>query len=108
MAVNINLNIYDESNNQLGRHQLFFGKALRGASWQGWIWVEDQGFKIDSPWAYERGNDITSYKVTKPQLTKWIENGFLSLDALGRDNSSSFLDDYPEDSILKINFIDWS
>ena len=107
MALNITLNIYDQSGNQLGRHYLYFGKVIIG-SWSGWDWVKNQGFTIDGPWAFDEGNEITSYAVQKQQLSKWIEDGFLSKDSLGRDLSTSFIDSYPEGSIFKLNFMDWS
>ena len=108
MAVNITLNIYDKAGgDHIKRIYLYFGKSLRGL-WDGWKWVESQGFSVDGPWAYDNGNEKKNYEVTKAQLIEWLDKGFLSVDVLGRDNSTTFLDQYPEDSIFLLNFVDWS
>lgn len=108
MALNITLNIYDKSNNHLGRHYLYFGKALRRSSWQEWEWIKDQGFTVDGPWAFDEGNEQKNYAVSKKQLSEWIEKGYLSPDSSGQDSSSCFMDSYPEDSVCLLNFMDWS
>ena len=108
MAVNITLNIFDPTRtNHLKRILLYFGKSLPG-TWDGWKWVEEQGFSIDGPWALDNGNETTKYKVSKSQIKEWFEKGFLSSDALGHDNTTSFLEQFPENSIFELNFLDWS
>lgn len=108
MAVNVTLNIFDKTGeNHLKRIYLYFGEALPG-TWDGWKWAENQGLTIDGPWAYDEGNHQSIFSISKLQLSKWIEKGFLSADALGREQSASFLDAFPDDAIFYLNFMDWS
>lgn len=108
MALDITLNVYDPSNNILGRHFLYFGKALNGNLWQEWNWIKAQGFNVDGPWVFDPGKEINSHTVSKHQLSQWIEQRFLITKSSGEDSYSNFIDSYPEDSVFKLNFIDWS
>lgn len=109
MAVAISLNILDAKGEKLiGRHCLYFGKELRSSSWSGWDWVKNQRMTIDGPWTLDNDKRRTFYEISELQLKRWIEEGFLSLDAMGLDRSVDFLSSYPENSIFRLNFTDWS
>lgn len=110
MAVDITLDIYDPSDTKaLGRHCLYFGNTLNhNALWDGWHWVKEQGMDIDGPWALDNKAEKRGTIVTKAQLSKWIEEGFLSITPRSEDFSADFLKSYPEDSIFRLWFLDWS
>ena len=109
MATDINLHINSKNIGDLpGRLNLYFGRSLNCNSNLGWSWVKEQGMEVEGPWAYEKEPDEVGKKISKERLAHWIANGWLSRDPFGKDTSTSFLDEYPDDAEFIISFIDWS
>ena len=108
--VDITLNVYDSSDTErIGRQYLYFGKSLGyTALWNGWHWVKEQGMTVDLPNVLDNKTAKHGSVVSKTQLREWIEGGFLSVEPSGKDGISDFLDSYPDGSIFRLWFLDWS
>lgn len=110
MAVDITLTVRDKNGEKdYDNVPLYFGKALNcRALWDGWNWAKSQKLTIDGPWELDNKNAVRGCLVTKDLIKQWIEEGYLSRDPKGEDNTYCFLDLYPDDSTLRLWMVDWS
>lgn len=109
MAVEIDLKVYRDATRQkdLGCVRLYFGKALPSQA-DGWHWVEQNGMKVNPPWALDNNSGLRWKVVARETLMKWVTDGFLSPDPWGNDSSGNFLNEYPKAAVFELSFLDWS
>lgn len=106
MAIDINLNIYNAAGtNHLSCIHLYFGPQLVGFGDE-FKWVESIGMTVDGPWAYADGTVRHHKNVSKKQLKSWIDGGYLCREFRNKD--SSFLNEFPDNSLFNLWFVDWS
>lgn len=106
MAIDINLNIYTPENNHIARVYLYFGPKLIGLGDE-FQWVESIGMTVDGPWAFDKDAVRHDCNVAKELLKSWIDNGYLGRYS-GKQDCSTFLDNFPSLAIFNLWFVDWS
>lgn len=106
MAIDINLNIYAPGHNNVRLMHLYFGQKLLGLGAK-FRWIKSVGMSVDGPSAYEDDTALNGYNVAKEHLGAWIDDGYLSRFP-EKNDSSEFLNEYPNNSIFKLWFVDWS
>ncbi len=106
MAIDVNLNIYTSAHNHIKLVHLYFGQKLTGLGAK-FEWIESIGMSVDGPSAYEDGAVRHDGNVTKALLKTWIDKGYLGRYP-NKNDSSEFLDGFPDNTIFNLWFVDWS